>query len=192
MEKTKKCFKCGQEKPLSAFYKHPQMADGHLNKCIECAKRDRREHEENNPKAVLDSRLKACAKKPTHTNAYRCVEMALKSGVLVKPTECSACGCPDTERRVEAHHHDYTKPLDVIWLCPICHDRADQAKREREGNPVTSAAKAVVMMRDGEDLCRFPTIAAAAKAVGRSPNSITQCLSGKSKTCAGLEWRYDE
>jgi hypothetical protein len=42
----KKCFKCSRELPLSAFYKHPAMADGHVNKCKDCNKADVRENRE--------------------------------------------------------------------------------------------------------------------------------------------------
>jgi hypothetical protein len=39
----KKCFKCKRLLPLSEFYKHPAMGDGHLNKCKDCSRQDAKE-----------------------------------------------------------------------------------------------------------------------------------------------------
>jgi len=57
--------------------------------------------------------------------ARNAVWAAIKKGRLVRPDSCSGCGriC-----RPEAHHHrGYEKDvcLDVEWLCPKCHRRAD-------------------------------------------------------------------
>ena len=37
---SKRCFKCGLLLPLTEFYAHPEMGDGHLNKCKSCARMD--------------------------------------------------------------------------------------------------------------------------------------------------------
>lgn len=36
----------------------------------------------------------------------------------IKRGNCSICG---TTKDVEGHHPDYSKPLNVIWVCPSCH-----------------------------------------------------------------------
>ncbi len=61
----KKCFKCGLEKELDDFYVHPRMADGHLNKCKECTKKDAKVVYKNiqaNPERAFKERRR-CAKK---------------------------------------------------------------------------------------------------------------------------------
>jgi ribosomal protein S27AE len=49
-------------------------------------------------------------------NARDAVGRALRSGKLEK-MPCTRCG----SLTVEAHHHDYSKPLEVVWMCRRCH-----------------------------------------------------------------------
>lgn len=53
------------------------------------------------------------------TRARRQVAAAVRSGRLIRPQTCQDCGL--AHPRIEAHHHDYTEPLSVIWLCHPCH-----------------------------------------------------------------------
>jgi len=45
---TKVCRKCGEEKPVSEYYPHPQMTDGHLNYCKTCIRAGVQVHRSKN------------------------------------------------------------------------------------------------------------------------------------------------
>lgn len=63
------------------------------------------------------------------TRAHTAVQMAINSGALVRPSQCQACGRDGL--KIHGHHRDYSKPLDVEWLCPKCHGAAHRAMRNR-------------------------------------------------------------
>ena len=42
----------------------------------------------------------------------------VKKGLINRPLECSICG---RKARIYAHHEDYTKPFEIIWVCGSCH-----------------------------------------------------------------------
>lgn len=51
-------------------------------------------------------------------NARTLVGLAIKDGRLVRPSSCAHCGSTGP---IQGHHPDYSKPLEVIWLCQPCH-----------------------------------------------------------------------
>jgi hypothetical protein len=60
------------------------------------------------------------------TRARATVGNAVKSGKLVKPLDCSKC---QSKLNIEADHHDYSKPLDVTWLCRVCHRKLTSQRK---------------------------------------------------------------
>ncbi len=65
---------------------------------------------------------------PVKLYANNAVYRALKSGKLIKPDFCSKCG--ESWSKIQAHHEDYHKRLEIIWLCISCHKR----HHNKEGN----------------------------------------------------------
>lgn len=120
----KRCFKCGQDKPRSEFYRHPQMGDGLLGKCKVCTRRDvqenyarRREqyleyeHQRYGPERVA-SIMRSKKRHRDRNRARVHLQNAVARG-KIKKQPCEVCG----DVRVDAHHADYSKPLEVRWLC---------------------------------------------------------------------------
>lgn len=124
----KTCFKCKTAKPLTEFYPHKQMADGHLNKCKECTKRDACKHRESNIDAIRKydrdrgsrqgyAYIKEYREKfPNKYKAHCRLNNALRFGKVAKQP-CEEC----RREPAVAHHDDYAKPLDVRWLCQAHH-----------------------------------------------------------------------
>ena len=145
---VKECFKCKTVKPLTEFYKHKMMADGHLNKCKECTKKDAGEHRAANIEKIReydrgranrpDRRAAASAisrawrdEDRRRSQCHSQVARAINKGTLVR-SPCERCGDPKSV----AHHDDYDKPLDVTWLCQPCHKQ--RHKELNGGQPWTS------------------------------------------------------
>ena len=132
---SKQCYKCESVKPLDEFYANPNMADGHVNKCKECSKKDSFEYRKKNierlraydrdrdktPERIMKSFVYSTAWRADdrrRMKSHKAVARALKKGLLV-PESCKQCG----SHKTVAHHEDYDKPLDVVWLCQPCHIR---------------------------------------------------------------------
>jgi len=134
--RTKVCFKCDAELPITNFYKHPMMADGHLGKCKACTRYDSRKNrqekreyynEYDRQRSKNKERIaKMVAAVPEQVRKARtATRYAVKRGKIEKKP-CEVCG----DVKSEAHHTDYSKPLEVMWLCRKHH--ANQHRMEAD------------------------------------------------------------
>ena len=136
----KECSKCHIKKPLSEFHKCNTNADGLKSSCKQCRKshrkanaeryreRDRRYNNANKEQRAATKlklrrdnveyyRAKDRAVSGTlKDKARRALRYAVKTG-KIKRGPCRYCG----DLKTQGHHSDYSKPLDVEWVCQKCH-----------------------------------------------------------------------
>mgnify|MGYP001608542312 CR=1 FL=1 len=128
--KMKRCRKCGVDKPDTAYCRHPRNKGGLQAYCMPCTNAYRKERYpyKSNPsraawmktpegKATLErAKVKWDATHPIEIKAQNKVRSAVKAGKLQK-LPCEVCGAIKTH----GHHDDYSKPLEVRWLCQKHH-----------------------------------------------------------------------
>lgn len=86
---------------------------------------------EKNKQWRKDNRIKA--------NAQQRLRRHVKQGKIKKPKQCIKCN--KKAKVIEGHHEDYSKPLDVVWLCVYCHrarhKEINEERRKNEANRKT-------------------------------------------------------
>ena len=75
------------------------------------------------PEARRINRLAAIRRNPEKHAARRALRRAVKLGRIAKPDSCSACLKSLPPAKIHGHHEDYSKPLEVVWLCADCHGK---------------------------------------------------------------------
>ena len=128
----KYCPRCQQTKAIECFGVDNRAVSGLKIHCKECKKTERaatreyhRQYEATYYKkpevkarraAQMKSYTNDPERRPRHEARWM-VHRAIDAGRLVRQP-CEVCGTPKTD----AHHDDYSKPLDVRWLCRPHHN----------------------------------------------------------------------
>lgn len=136
---TKVCTDCGEEKSLGGFNRDVNGVHGRSQYCRECVRRRRGKFLARHSKRINEEKRAAYktseaqarrelpevrrkkatvtrnykARHPERPAAHNAVNNAIRACRLIRQP-CETC---DTTEKVQAHHDDYSKSLDVRWLC---------------------------------------------------------------------------
>ena len=121
---TKVCTRCGEAKPFDQYTRDPRGKHGRRSRCRSCdSKRASAWQAANGDKHNAASK-RYVQRHPEKDAAKSAVWHGKRRG-QIKQEPCEVCGSEDSQ----AHHDDYTRRLDVRWLCPTHHALADIDRR---------------------------------------------------------------
>lgn len=131
------CSRCKSWLEPKYFYKDSRNPNGLKSQCKKChtecniRTRDndlKRDHNRDYMRKKRDANKDEFRKKEKHAARLRLrcrkvkarymLNYAVKKGDVIKPKLCNSCS---KNKKLTAHHEDYNKPYDVIWLCYECH-----------------------------------------------------------------------
>lgn len=135
---SKECTHCAVSQSVDCFYRNPLTKDGLGSWCKSCEKgRNRagyvKEYCQTSSAKLAKQkyRLSRLGKSttakygrmirilnPEKARARDVVNGEVRAGRIVKPVTCERCGF---KCKLQAHHSDYSQPLNVEWVCVTCH-----------------------------------------------------------------------
>lgn len=145
----RKCKKCEIEKDLNKFYDKKNGLYGKHSYCKSCMKSTNKDYRARNSdkiairNSLYRSKLAEKYYDPSYRSTIRLPERSLlgfekyaekkmkclagsllnygiRIGFVEKSSICTIC---KKEGEIEGHHPDYSKPLEVVWVCVECHSK---------------------------------------------------------------------
>lgn len=129
----KTCSRCNQQKEERDFQVRRASNDGLTAACRNClseydkeraglphrvaARKDYQVSERGRERSNA-AKKRFIQRNPWKRKAHAIVGNFLRDGRITRPEICELCG---GKCKPQAHHCDYSKPLDVMWLCKSCH-----------------------------------------------------------------------
>ena len=133
------CGRCNVRKENNYFFKDSSRKSGLTPRCKDCIKEYRNlPHVRSMYNSWSRSYNKTENGKRLKSKNWDKVKLQGRDYVyfLVRKLEKKPCEKCGTSKYVHAHHDDYSKPLDVLWLCPLHHK---QRHKELDNGQMASA-----------------------------------------------------
>jgi DNA-directed RNA polymerase subunit M/transcription elongation factor TFIIS len=110
------CPICKEDKPLMMFARDNSKSDGVTYHCKECRNTYRKTPHaaelHRNQAREYYRHIVSDEKKKCIIVLHKLFNWGLKKG------PCEVCSATED---IQAHHPDYTDPLNIVWLCKRCH-----------------------------------------------------------------------